>query len=112
MRNVAGAFEIVEVLSESRLRDANLREQVYWRRDGTSLAPGYYVVNWPAGSGGRRFGEDSIFHGPFARQPSAVAALERLSAAIAAGCIDAATSREPVDTLDIDGESTTMRRPT
>ena len=112
MRNEAGGFEIVEVLSECCLRDANSREQLYWRRDGTSLAPGYYVVNWPADPGLHRFGEDSIFHGPFAGHPSAVAALDRLSAAIAAGCIDAATSRPPLDSLHIDGQSTTVRRPT
>jgi hypothetical protein len=106
-------YEIVEVFSECRLRDAQSREQLYWRRDGTSLAPGFYVVNWPAGADGRRFHEESLFHGPFRHHQAAEAALKKLKAAAAAGQIDEATTgRATIPEPGCSGNHlTTERRP-
>ena len=91
-----GNFEIVEVFSECRLRDAQSREHVYWRREGTGLIPGFYVVNWPAGADDRRFHEDSLFHGPFRERKSAQESLPKLKVWGAAGRIDEATGRAEV----------------
>ena len=78
MQNERSAFEVVEVLTECRLRDAEHREHMYWRRDGGSLAPGFYVVSWPRGAAVGRFHEDAVFRGPLSRDEAA-AALQRLN---------------------------------
>ncbi len=67
--------EIVHVISDCRLIDAESYERLYWRRDGKGLAPGYYVVRWRADATGHRFNEDAEFEGPFARRENALAAL-------------------------------------
>ena len=68
--------QVVEVLSECRLLDAERREKTYWRRDGSCLAPGFYVVSEPAGAAAGRFYEDSQFRGPYDKRESAEAALQ------------------------------------
>jgi hypothetical protein len=113
MTGEADNFEIVEVLSECRLRDAQSKERFYWRRDGTSLAPGFYVVNWPPGAGHRKFHEDSLFHGPFRQRESAQESLRKLKAWGAAGRIDAAAGRAACPEPGCSGDHLTEgRRPT
>jgi len=72
-----GMYQIVEVLSECRLLDQERREKMYWRRDGSCLEPGFYVVSEPAGAAGR-FYEDAQFRGPYGKRESAEAALRDL----------------------------------
>jgi len=69
--------ELVTVVTHARLVDAESREQVYWRRDGTGLAPGFYVVTWPPGAARHAFNEDAHFSGPFRTEQAAEEALER-----------------------------------
>ena len=76
----SGEYQIVEVLSECRLLDAARREKMYWRRDGSCLVPGFYVVSEPAGPAVGRFYEDAQFRGPYGRRESAEALLRELAA--------------------------------
>ena len=69
--------ELVTVVTHARLVDAESREQIYWRRDGTGLAPGFYVVWWPPGAKCRKFNEDANFSGPFRSGQEAEEALVR-----------------------------------
>lgn len=74
--NAPYGIQLVEVIDEYRLRDANECEWRYWRRDGKPLRPGYYVV-WLAPAGCcTRFGEDADFSGPYHGPRAARAALE------------------------------------
>jgi len=70
-----GNFEVVRVISEFRLLDAESCEHTYWRRDGKGLAAGWYFVNWPRGTVARRFNEDALFRGPFKLRDEAQAAV-------------------------------------
>jgi hypothetical protein len=74
----SGAYQIVEVLSECRLLNAKREEKMYWRRDGSCLAPGFYVVSEPARAAAGRFYEDAQFRGPYGKRESAEAALREL----------------------------------
>ncbi len=69
--------QVVEVLSECRLLDAEREEKMYWRRDGSCLAPGFYVVSEPVGAAAGRFYENSLFRGPYDKRESAEAALRK-----------------------------------
>jgi hypothetical protein len=73
-----GKVQIVEVISEHRLRDAEQREWRYWRRDGKPLPTGYYLVSLPQSRTHGRFSEDADFRGPYRRRDAAQAALEQL----------------------------------
>jgi hypothetical protein len=73
-----GKVQIVEVISEYRVRDADQREWRYWRRDGKPLAAGYYLVKSPQTRGRGQFSEDADFRGPYRRRDAAQAALEQL----------------------------------
>ena len=73
-------YQVVEVVSECRLLDAERREKMYWRRDGSCLAPGFYVVGEPDGTPTGRFYADALFRGPYGRRETAEAALRELSA--------------------------------
>jgi len=69
-------FEIVRVIREFKLVDAESYERRYWRRDGRPLPPGYYVVNWPDNVVVRKFDEHAVFYGPFLRRGDAQAFFE------------------------------------
>ena len=71
-------YEVVHVIREFRLVDAESYERVYWRRDGVPLARGYYVVSWPARAKTRMFNEEARFRGPFRNRREAQLRLEQL----------------------------------
>ena len=58
-------FEIVAVIRDFWLVDAESYQRSYCTNHGQPLAPGYYVVNWPEHVRARRFNEQAAFHGPF-----------------------------------------------
>jgi hypothetical protein len=58
-------FEIVAVISDFWLIDAESYQRRYCTNHGQPLAPGYYVVNWPESILVRRFNKHAAFHGPF-----------------------------------------------
>jgi hypothetical protein len=58
-------FEIVLVIQDDWLFDAESYQRSYCTSHGQPLAPGYYVVNWPDHVRLRRFNEQAAFHGPF-----------------------------------------------
>ncbi len=67
-------YEIVHVISEFRLLDEESYERVYWRDNGKSLTPGYYVVTWAPGTIRRKFDERAAFRGPYRLEADARAA--------------------------------------
>lgn len=67
-------FEIVAVIREFWLVDAESYQRRYCTNDGHPLAPGYYVVFWPEHIRARRFNEHAMFHGPFKSRKEAQAA--------------------------------------
>jgi hypothetical protein len=67
--------EIVRVISECRLVDSQSEEQVYWRRDGCGLAPGYYVVRHDGATPHGAFNEDVEFRGPYSSRKDALKAM-------------------------------------
>ena len=69
--------EIVTVISHCQLIDSQSEGRMYWRRNGQGLAPGYYVVTWPAGVTRRSFNDDAVFRGPFLSLADAQRALAR-----------------------------------
>lgn len=58
-------FEIVKVLPNFRLFDAEFYQRNYCTNHGKPLTPGYYVVTWPEAVRVRRFNGHAAFHGPF-----------------------------------------------
>ncbi len=58
-------FEIVKVIREFWLFDAESYQRKYRNTQDRALIPSYYVVTWPETSRIRRFDEHSSFHGPF-----------------------------------------------
>ena len=71
-------FEVVYVLRDFQLLDAESYQRTYIRRDGKPLAKGYYIVSWPPGSDTDHFGIEAHFHGPFMRRLDAVTNMYRL----------------------------------
>ena len=69
-------FEIVAVIRDFWLVDAESYQRSYCTGHGQPLAPGYYVVNWPEHIRARRFNEHAAFHGPFKFRKEAQAALD------------------------------------
>jgi len=69
-------FEIVAVIRDFWLVDAESYQRRYSTNDGHLLAPGYYVVTWPEHIRARRFNEQAAFHGPFKLRNEALAVLE------------------------------------
>jgi len=57
--------EVVFVFEQFSLIDAESYQRTYTRKNGSALARGYYVVTWPAGREGRKFGDKALFHGPY-----------------------------------------------
>ncbi|HSO06562.1 MAG TPA: hypothetical protein VLW45_04960 [Pelomicrobium sp.] len=58
-------FEIIRVISDSRLLDAESYERIYWRADGEPLAQGFYRVSWPPVTISGRYDERAVFIGPY-----------------------------------------------
>lgn len=77
-------FEVVYVLSDFHLLDANSRQRAYTRRDGVPLAEGHYFVCWPPGSDSSRFDTNAAFHGPFMRLRDAITNMSRLQSLLLA----------------------------
>ncbi|HVB48427.1 MAG TPA: hypothetical protein VNF69_08570 [Burkholderiales bacterium] len=100
-------FEVVHVIREFRLVDADSCERVYWRRDGAALAKGYYVVSWPARARTRIFNEDARFRGPFRNRHDAQHRLQQLLAGSAAR-----RCNPPARTGSDMGADAVVRRPT
>jgi hypothetical protein len=67
-------LEIVAVIRDYWLVDAESYQRRYYTNQGEPLAPGYYVVNWPEHIRARRFNEHASFHGPFKLRKEAQAA--------------------------------------
>jgi hypothetical protein len=107
MDGVKGKFQVVEVTGECCLRDGGGTEHAYWRRDGCSLAPGFYVVHWPPGGTVGRFHEDARFEGPFTSRGGAEAGLPRIAALVAG---DNASEPGPEQQVPVVDDRVTMRR--
>lgn len=58
-------FEIVKVIRDFWLFDAESYQRRYSTEQSQALTPGYYVVHWPEHIRARRFNEQASFHGPF-----------------------------------------------
>ena len=58
-------LEIVAVIRDFWLVDAESYQRTYRTNHGQPLTPGYYIVNWPKHIRARRFDEHAAFHGPF-----------------------------------------------
>jgi hypothetical protein len=69
-------FEIVAVIRDFWLVDAESYQRSYCTNHGQPLTPGYYVVNWPEHIRARRFNEHAAFHGPFKLRKEAEATLD------------------------------------
>ena len=69
-------FEIVSVIQDDWLFDAESYQRRYCTNHGQPLAPGHYVVNWPDNIRVRRFNELASFFGPFPSRKAAQAALD------------------------------------
>jgi hypothetical protein len=69
-------FEIVAVIRDFWLVDAESYQRSYCTGHSQPLAPGYYVVNWPEHIRARRFNKHAAFHGPFKFRKEAQAALD------------------------------------
>ncbi|MDD5365511.1 MAG: hypothetical protein PHR30_09245 [Gallionellaceae bacterium] len=57
--------EVVFVFEQFRLIDAESYQRTYTRKNSSPLLRGYYVVTWPTGREGRKFGDEASFHGPY-----------------------------------------------
>jgi len=68
-------FEIVAVIRDFWLVDAESYQRKYCTSHGQALEPGYYVVNWPEQIRVRRFNDHAAFHGPFKLRKEAQEAL-------------------------------------
>jgi hypothetical protein len=79
MRTECPRVQVVEVINEYRLLDADRCEWRYWRRDGKPLPAGYYVVKLPDGTARARFNEEAAFRGPFRQRQAALEALRQLT---------------------------------
>jgi hypothetical protein len=69
-------YEIVAVIRDFWLVDAESYQRSYCTNHGQPLPRGYYVVNWPEHIRARRFNEHASFHGPFKLREEAQAALD------------------------------------
>ncbi|MGZ8227390.1 MAG: hypothetical protein ACXWT3_12250 [Methylococcaceae bacterium] len=71
-------LEIVTIVRDFWLIDAESYQRRYSTKHRQPLTPGYYVVNWPEHIRARRFNEDATFHGPFKLRDEARAALGKM----------------------------------
>lgn len=77
MQPECARVQIVEVINEHRLRDADQCEWRYWRRDGKPLPVGYYLVRLPQTPAHARFNEEADFRGPYRQREAAMEQLRR-----------------------------------
>jgi len=71
-------FEIVAVIRDFWLIDAESYQRSYCTNHGQPLTPGYYVVDWPEHIRARRFNEHAAFHGPFKLRKEAQEVFNRM----------------------------------
>jgi hypothetical protein len=69
-------FEMVMVIPDFWLFDAELYQRRYCTGHGQPLAAGYYIVSWPEHIRARRFNEHALFHGPFTCRKEAQKSLD------------------------------------
>lgn len=69
-------FEIVTVMRDFWLVDAESYQRRYCTQHGEPLTSGYYVVMWPEHIRIRRFNEYAAYHGPFKFRQEAQVVLE------------------------------------
>lgn len=67
--------EVVHVLDEGKLLDAESYEHRYATRRGASLMPGYYVVTWAVQEHQGDYDEWAQFFGPFLSRAQALSAV-------------------------------------
>lgn len=58
-------YEVVKVIRNFNLFDAESYQRGYSTNQDKPLAPGFYIVNWPEHIRVRRFNEDASYYGPF-----------------------------------------------
>ena|SRR6185436_15399236 len=109
MEGAKQGFRVVEVVGACCLRDVEGTEHPYWRRDGSSLAPGWYVVHWPSGASAGRFNEDACFEGPFLKRSSAEAGLPRIKALVAGDDAWVAGRRSPEEPIEVVDDRAPLR---
>jgi hypothetical protein len=71
-------FEIVKVIHDFWLFDAESYQRNYSTRHDLLLEPGFYVVNWPENIRSRRFNEYARYYGPFKMRKEAQEILESM----------------------------------
>ena len=71
-------FEIVAVIRDFWLVDAESYQRSYCATNGQPLAPGYYVVSWPEHVRARRFNEHALYHRLFKTRKEAQTAQDIL----------------------------------
>lgn len=70
-------YEIVKVIRDFCLFDAECFQRSYSTHHGEPLMPGFYVVTWPEIIRARRFNEQATFQGPYKNRQDAQAFLSR-----------------------------------
>jgi hypothetical protein len=70
--------EIVKVIPDFWLFDAESYQRSYITNHGNPLLPGYYVVTWPEDIRVKRFNGHAAFHGPFESRLEAQAFLNTM----------------------------------
>ena len=68
-------YEIVKVIPDFWLFDAESYQRSYSTNHNKPLASGFYIVTWPESVRARRFNEMAAFHGPFSHRQEAQAFL-------------------------------------
>jgi hypothetical protein len=73
----ARTAEVVEVINRCRLIETAKAQRTFWRRPGSGLAPGFYVVasSRTPHRTAVQLGDDAVCQGPFSRRQDADAAL-------------------------------------
>lgn len=71
-------YEIVKVIPDFWLFDAESYQRSYRTTHGKPLASGFYVVSWPEVIRVRRFNDQAAFHGPFECRQEAQAFLNAM----------------------------------
>jgi hypothetical protein len=72
-------YEIVSVLQDFLLIDAESYQRSYCTQSGQPLLRGYYVVNWSDDANAERFNELTSYYGPFKSRIEATLALNWLN---------------------------------
>lgn len=71
-------FEIVKVIPNFQLFDAECYQRSYSTNHGKPLTPGFYIVSWPEMFQAKRFDEYAAFHGPYKSRQEAQAFLDAI----------------------------------